>query len=379
MGSFRIRPLESVSRTVCTLFATGTQYLLEKFNTQQPPSLPKAITQLFPKGQLPTYILRPQVIAAYPAGQKNNQTTWESNYTYNNGAVLPQKKQVNGVVDKSTSSLLGTLLLEQDLNRALPYTLGETTKYLHAPIEVYRSNIHSPTETGLRHQSILGCRCSTNGVKQRKENCAIRTSDLFDEQRKNPTLYGYMLKTEGVSLPVDPVLIEHFVKDYVANLSEEWSAHHRLTFFQYSLLEQAHVLRLNSYELKMLTELIAAGVKDPVLKETLTELLFKRTEWQRREWKPLLNSIFTSRLNASGTISERRIDTLLEKIDTECKDTILPILKNEMQRVGNPSELETYLTSCLLHSWAIRFKDLVTKYGHGDARRLMLQVKLPCI
>jgi len=377
-GKFGIAHWNPYQGQFAPLFAPGTQYKRENFDPKKKASLPKVITQLFPKGQLPTSILRPRIIAAYPAGQKNHKTVWESHYKYQKGSVLPQSKHTNGVLDKSNSSLLGTLLLEQDLSRALPYTLGKTTKYLQAPIEVYRSSLQSPTITGLRAiKAFWGADVQLLVSHNKKRTTQYERVTFSDEQRQSPTLYGYMLDTEGVSLPVDPVLIEKFIKDYIANLSEEWRAHHRLTFFQYSLLQQVHVLRLNSYEVKMLTELISAGAKDPVLRETLTELLLKRTEWKRQEWKPLLKSIFNFRLNASGTISERRIESLLEKIDTECPDSVLKVLHTAITRIANDKELETYLTSCLLHSWAIRFKDLVTKHGHGDARRLMLHVKLP--
>ena len=147
-------------------------------------------------------------------------------------------------------------------------------------------------------------------------------------------------------------------------------------FFRYRLLQCSYELKLNSYELNMLADLIGTGMKLPTLKQSITNEINK-SQFNPNQWTALLLAIYNEGLELSASITEQRIERLVESITLHSSQTILPVLQSTLRKVRSADNLKEYLTSTLLHSFTTRFKQLVVKYGQGDERRLLGHVRLP--
>lgn len=364
------------------MFQKGTTYKMQTIGSNV--DLPLALKELWTQHDLPTEFRRPTQIQIVTAG-KNENGQWKSAWQYNSGNdSVQQKHQMSntGVGDKSSSTLLGALLIKQDDQHAHTVPISSCKKYCKTHPKVFKTHSTTLDKTGLIASRVYWgtdanlVEIRQNGPKLEKETHSKRTLFIEPGNSNKPGLYGYQIETEGVSLDLDAEQIKSFIEEFITGLDLKGKRHYVFMYFKYRLLQRSYELKLNSYELNMLADLIGTGMKLPTLRPSITNEINK-SHFNPNQWTTLLLSIYTEGLELSASITEQRIERLVESITLHSAQTILPVLRSTFKEIASPDNLKAYLTSTLLHSFTTRFKQLVVKHGQGDERRLLGHVRLP--
>ena len=202
----------------------------------------------------------------------------------------------------------------------------------------------------------------------------ISMTQVFVSRRTGrPLLHGYEVETEGLRLEVDSAALDAFVAEAMAAMRDDererrWRA---AQFTRYLVESRARGRGLDAYCARQGADLLVATAGDADLRKRMQHLL---RFWSGEDLASLLEATRVRLLHRHPLMTAARV----EKTAAALSDPAFKSLIQEtLREVGDGAAMAGYLRSLILHSLAVRLKQLVAHVGQSEERRLLAHVKLP--
>jgi hypothetical protein len=199
-------------------------------------------------------------------------------------------------------------------------------------------------------------------------------SQIFtDPSSERPLLHGYQVTTEGLRFNVDKPSLRACVDAVIADFSQPHGnrSWHEAQFLRFLIESRCRAIGINSFDARLGADIIATASVNPTFSPQLRRIV--------RFWSPsALETLFE---NVRGALlSQHPMITVARarrSARTLGSDAVHLILDDSLRDISQLDRMAGYIESAILHSLALRLKELVSHVGQGEERQLLAHAKLP--
>lgn len=320
-------------------------------------------------------ILRPRSLNLSIAGRFHG-ADWTPEWAYDarTRRVVRKPKEANStlptVQPKTRGSLSGVTAVIADPARGTPIEAA-ALKPLFRTVLTFEGRTIGPQGTGLEAYHVywgadVDLRLSD------KNDLNLTQTFVTHHDPQVVQLYGYRMETEGVQFELDSDTLSHFISAELERLRgtpEERALNARM--FRYLVESRAGRMGVGVFDGRRLAELLTSAATG-TLRDRFQAL---RKMWDGPSFGALLRDAYKECLEFHPLLSVRRIDTLIDEVTANPGTRGLVL--GALQDVSTAEKRSSYVRTLLLHSIAVRLKQLFVLYGCGDERRVRFNVRLP--
>lgn len=295
-------------------------------------------------------------------------------YDEPNKTIIPEKKGTYrkqgppfSITHKSRGFLRSFSVVVATPELSSPGKLGDDS---FKQLAIYKGG-EETARTGLSASRLYwGCDISLRLQDRNTKEASFYQRFVYPQTDKT-LFHGYQVEAEGVRFHLDSDRLDRFVAYTIARLANDVQAKRVLSGRHLGYLMESRCLALgvNSFEANRLSELLISAAATDEGREAL-----KMKRWDRTILQKLVKDTFEKRLHRHPLLSERRLERLNQIFELPAFEKTY---RDVFRVLTEPDAMKSYIRSLILHSLAIRLKELFVLFGRGDERRAFFHAKLP--
>ncbi|MBY3101165.1 DEAD/DEAH box helicase [Rhizobium laguerreae] len=335
--------------------------------------LPDELSSTLP-GLEPLY-MRPRQITLRRLG-KMRGASWRSEWMIQGGAVVPAPDGAPlglRVEHGARGSLRGFPILKTDRSKGTKVGGGLALAPWIEEMDAYIGSNTKKAVTGIAVAKVFWGADAEVRVNDPKTSPLSITQIFTVPGKKEPVLHGFHIHPEGVTFRLNNDTLDRSIDQILIDLDRDTALRrwHGSQMARYMIESRALSLGVNAYQANRAAELIfSAVISDKSRKELSALLKF----WSPRDLSVVFENIRSELLSEHPLLTSDRVAEVAAAMGDK---KFQPLLAQSINAVGDQVLLKRYLTSCVVHSLAIRLKEAFARASGGDPDQLMFYARLP--
>jgi hypothetical protein len=328
------------------------------------------------KNSIHPKVLRPTKILPIVAGKLLN-TKWETQWAWDAAQerAVPTTENVPGAIPihEKTQARLQGFVVAVVKREPEAFTIPALDGFAGGTMYVHRAREGS-TDTGLWVTQAYWCSDIEIVLDtSRRDRAYARQVFVDPDDGKTPRLVGYGMRPEGIRISIDRGLLDAFLDAEIAEFRSDdargrW---HNGQLLRYLVMTRAGGAGLTRFEARQLADLCTTAAAVQACRDDLRTGLSRRNT---HRLEAALRTGWNEHLRAHPQLTERRVNALLDRLDTSGLDRALQGVWDEMKK---PERLRDYLRSVVLLGLLTRIRQLFVIHGLGDERSVIGHACVP--
>lgn len=318
-------------------------------------------------------MVRPTVMTFERAGKFAPLGNWTPDQAFVAGVAYPRSERPAkqaAVGHRSEGRLCGTTIITADEDQAEVAIVPDLEPYVdRVSFFVGRGDGAS---TGLQFSRVYWGAEGRIVFDEPKVDDAPFSQTFVDEASGLISLHGYASESEGVRFGVNRTRLSAFVDQVVTGSSDSDSLRRMAARCHQLSASNLVMAGLDRYSATTIGKLAGLAMTTPQVSGQLRGSLGRFSV--ERHFKPLIKDLVDGRHQCDPMLTTRRVEAALTAISTPAYSTVL---RDALRACLEPEADRAHVRSSVLHSLALRLRDMFVLVSQGDERSVAVHVKVP--
>lgn len=326
------------------------------------------------QSEFSTDLVRPTAMTFESAGKFGQGASWTPDQAFVTGRVadLSEMPNAQGVAvgHRSEGRLRGTAIVTSEDGKAEQVVVDDLRPHIET-VSVFTGDGEGAS-TGLQLIRAYWGAEGKVAFNDRSVEAVAFTQTFVDEATGLVSLHGYRVDSEGVRFGVDSARLSSFVEEVIAGSSASDAMQRRAARCQLLCTSELMIAGLDRYSAATIGRLAAFAITTPEVSEQLRSSLGRFSV--ERRFSPLIRDLVEARHKCDPTLTPRRVEAALAAISVPAYSSAL---RDALQSCNDIKADRAHIRSVILHSLALRLRDMFVLVSQGDERSVAVHVKVP--
>ena len=319
-------------------------------------------------------LVRPTVMTFQSAGQFASRGAWTPDQAFVDGSARGLAESPNAqnlaVGHRSEGRLCGTTVITADEDRAEVAIVSDLRPHVER-VDLFVGS-GDRASTGLQFSRVYWGAEGKVAFNDPKVDAAAFSQTFIDEATGLIALHGYAGESEGVRFSIDRSRLSAFVDDVVTGSPADESLQRRSARCNLLCTSGLLMAGLDRYSSVMIGRLAGLATATPQVSDQLRASLGRFGV--DRHFRPLVVDLVEARHRCDPMLTPRRVEAALAAIATPAYSSVL---RDALRSCDDAEADRAHVRSVVLHSLALRLRDMFVLVSQGDERSVAVHVKVP--